>query len=68
MVNADRVAALGLGRKLDPRTITTEALRNAVDQVTVSAVIRANVQRMRAEVRDAGGAEAGAQAIEEYLA
>jgi hypothetical protein len=31
-------------------------------------VIQENVHRMQAEVRDAGGAEAGAQAIEEYLA
>jgi MGT family glycosyltransferase len=67
-VNADRVAALGLGRKLDPQTITAEALRSAVDQVTVSPVIQANLHRMQAEVRHAGGAEAGAQAIEEYLA
>ena len=67
-VNADRVAALGLGRKLDPQTITAEALRSAVDQVTVSPVIQANLHRMQAEVRDAGGAEAGVQAIEEYLA
>jgi MGT family glycosyltransferase len=67
-VNADRVAALGLGVKLDPQAITADALRSAVDQVTVSPVIQANLHRMQAEVRDAGGAEAGAQAIEEYLA
>jgi MGT family glycosyltransferase len=67
-VNADRLAALGLGVKLDPQAITADALRSAVDQVTVSPVIQANLHRMQAEVRDAGGAEAGAQAIEEYLA
>jgi MGT family glycosyltransferase len=67
-VNADRVAALGLGRKLDPQAITADALRSAVDQVTLSPVIRTNLDRMQTEVRDAGGAEAGAQAIEEYLA
>jgi MGT family glycosyltransferase len=67
-VNADRVAALGLGLKLDPQDITADALRSAVDQVTASPVIQANLHRMQAEVRDAGGAEAGAQAIEEYLA
>ena len=67
-VNADRVAALGLGLKLDPQAITADALRSAVDQVTVSPVIQANLHRMQAEVRDAGGAEAGAHAIEEYLA
>ena len=54
--------------ELDPQTITAEALRSAVDQVTVSPVIQANLHRMQAEVHDAGGAEAGAQAIEEYLA
>jgi MGT family glycosyltransferase len=68
VVNADRVAALDLGRKLDPQAITADALRSAVDQVVVSPVIQANLHRMQAEVRDAGGAEAGAQAIEEYLA
>ncbi|MDT0352646.1 macrolide family glycosyltransferase [Pseudonocardia charpentierae] len=67
-VNADRVAALGLGVKLDPQAITADALRSAVAQVTVSPVIRTNLHRMQAEVRDAGGVEAGAQAIEEYLA
>jgi MGT family glycosyltransferase len=67
-VNADRVAALGLGRRLSRATVTASALRRALDEVMASPEIRANLARMRAETRAAGGAAAGAQAIEEYLA
>ena len=66
-VNADRVAVLGLGQTLDPQAVTAEALRSAVEELTSSPDIRANLDRMQAEVRSAGGVDAGAHAIEEYL-
>jgi MGT family glycosyltransferase len=67
-VNADRVAALGLGRPLDLQAVTADALRAAVDEVISDPVVRANLDQMRGEVRRAGGVSAGAQAVEEYLA
>lgn len=67
-VNADRVVALGLGQQLDVRAVTADALRDALDQVTSSSEIRANLTRMQAEVRAAGGVDAGVQAIENHLA
>jgi MGT family glycosyltransferase len=67
-VNADRVVALGLGQQLDVRAVTADALRDALDQVTSSSEIRANLTRMQAEVRAAGGVDAGVQAIGNHLA
>jgi MGT family glycosyltransferase len=67
-VNADRVVALGLGQQLDVRAVTADALRDALDQVTSSSEIRANLTRMQAEVRAAGGVDAGVQALENHLA
>jgi MGT family glycosyltransferase len=67
-VNADRAAALGLGRPLNLQAVTAEALRAAVDDVIADPVIRTNLDRMRSEIHCAGGVSAGAQAIEEYLA
>lgn len=66
-VNADRVTELGLGRRIDPGALTAENLRSAVEVVTSSPTIRANLDRIRAEARHAGGACGGADAIEEYL-
>jgi MGT family glycosyltransferase len=67
-VNADRVVELGLGRRLDARAVTPDVLRSALDELTSDPGIRANLTRMRAETRAAGGADAGAQAIEDHLA
>jgi MGT family glycosyltransferase len=66
-VNADRVVALGLGHRLAVQAVTADALRAALDAVTSSTAIRANLARMQAEVRAAGGVDAGVQAIEDYL-
>jgi MGT family glycosyltransferase len=67
-VNADRIAQLGLGRRLGPEVVTAGALRSALDEVTSSPGVRAALARMQAEVRGGGGPEAGARAIEEHLA
>jgi MGT family glycosyltransferase len=67
-VNADRVAVLGLGQPLDPQAVTAEALCSAVEGLTSSPDIRANLDWMQVEVRSTGGVDAGAHAIEEYLA
>ena len=67
VVNANRVTELGLGRRLDPRSLTADGLRGAVEEVVASPVVRAGVDRMRAEARDGGGASGGADAIEHHL-
>lgn len=66
-VNADRVTELGLGRRLNPETLSAATLREAADEVSSNPAIRANLVHMRAEARQAGGALSGADAIEEYL-
>jgi UDP:flavonoid glycosyltransferase YjiC (YdhE family) len=65
--NAGRVAELGLGVRLDAAGITAADLRTAVDAVTTDAAMRTALDRMRTAVRDAGGAEAAADAIEAHL-
>jgi MGT family glycosyltransferase len=67
VVNADRIVELGLGRRLEPESLTPAELRRAVDDVTRSPEIAANLARMRAEARRGGGAAGGADAIEEHL-
>jgi MGT family glycosyltransferase len=66
--NADRVVELGLGERLAADTLTPDALRRAVSRVTTDEQVRANLERMRRAIGDAGGAERGAVLIEEYLA
>lgn len=66
-VNAARVDELGLGRRLDPATVTAEQLRTAVDEVAADTGIRANLERMRQTLRSCGGAAAGADVVEAQL-
>lgn len=64
VVNADRVTALGLGRRLsDPPSAA--AVRAAVDELTADAAIRSAVTGMRARIREAGGAPAAADVVEQ---
>jgi UDP:flavonoid glycosyltransferase YjiC (YdhE family) len=66
--NADRVVELGLGQRLAIDTLTPDALRQAVTRVTTDEQVRANLERMRRAIRDAGGAERGATLIEGHVA
>ncbi|WP_217636262.1 macrolide family glycosyltransferase [Geodermatophilus siccatus] len=66
--NADRVVELGLGERLATDTLTPDALRQAVSRVTTDEQVRANLERMRRAIHDAGGAERGAALIEDHLA
>jgi MGT family glycosyltransferase len=66
--NATRVAELGLGVRLDTARLTADDLRAAVDTVTGDPAIRTALDRMRVATRNAGGAEAAADAIEAHLA
>lgn len=67
VINAARVQELGLGRHLRDRTPTATQLREAVEQVSADEAIRANLAVMKHALLDAGGAGAGADAIEHYL-
>ena len=66
--NADRVVELGLGERLATDTLTPDALRQAVSRVTTDEQVRADLERMRRAIRDAGGAQHGAALIEDHLA
>lgn len=67
-VNADRIVELGLGVRLDAATVTPETLRDAVDSVGSSDAVRRELTVLRDRARAAGGAPAGADAVERYLA
>lgn len=66
--NAARAEELGVGIKLEPETVTTTELRDAVDRMAIDQKVRANLTRLREAVIRAGGAPAGADALEAHLA
>ncbi|MFD4639863.1 nucleotide disphospho-sugar-binding domain-containing protein [Lentzea sp. NPDC058436] len=57
--NADRVAELGLGERVDDHA----DLRAAVDRVVACGTIRRNLDRMRAAISGGGGAAEAAEVI-----
>ncbi len=66
-MNAYQVDDLGLGRALDPTMITAKLLRETVAEVAADRTLRARVAAFRGELAAAGGAVAGADAIEAHL-
>jgi len=68
VANADRIVELRLGERLASDTLTPESLEQVVARVVADREIRANVDRMRRAVQNSGGAERGADAIENHLA
>ena len=54
-VTAQRCAELGLGVAPDPRGLTAEALRAAVDQVRHTPTSREQVRAMQRAIHEAGG-------------
>jgi len=66
-INGGRVEELGLGRQLDTTALSPEMLRTAVTEVSTSDEIRANLEKMREAIRNAGGAAAAADAIEAHV-
>ena len=66
-LNADRVWALGLGRRLDAASLDADRLHQVVDEVTTSPEIRAGLDWMRDQIRHSGGAPGGTDAIEAHL-
>ncbi|MFH8614968.1 macrolide family glycosyltransferase [Streptomyces sp. NPDC017979] len=68
VANAARVEGLGLGRRLDPGTVTADSLHAAVARVAADGALHARLSRMREVVRGCGGARRSAEVIEEVLA
>lgn len=66
-VTADRVAALGLGVRLDRAATTPAALREAVEGVAAAAEVRRAVDRLGQDARVAGGGRAAADALQRYV-
>jgi MGT family glycosyltransferase len=66
-VNGGRVQELGLGRRLEPESLTAAVLRAAVDEVAADPRIRSNVQRFSQALRSVNGAALGVAALEELL-
>ncbi len=62
-INADRVAELGLGRRVDPDGLTAERLREAVLAVAEDPAVRERVRALGADIEAAGGAERAADLI-----
>jgi UDP:flavonoid glycosyltransferase YjiC (YdhE family) len=62
-----RVVELGLGERLATDTLSPDAQWQAVSRVTVDEQVRANLERVRRTIRDAGRAERGAALIEDHL-
>jgi MGT family glycosyltransferase len=64
---ARRLEELGLGMRLAPEDVGSDALRAAVTAVHTDARVRRNLAAMRDVVRNAGGAVAAADAIEAHV-
>ncbi|MFP5069276.1 nucleotide disphospho-sugar-binding domain-containing protein [Pseudonocardia nantongensis] len=65
--NADRIAGRGLGRVLDPATVTAEQLWAAVEAVADDPKVSVRLGWMAGEIAVAGGAHAAADEIEAAL-
>ncbi|MGC4807696.1 macrolide family glycosyltransferase [Micromonospora sp. DT233] len=66
-VIADRAVELDLGRVMRREETSADALRAAVQEITVDPRIRTAVERMRGHVHRAGGAVRGADAVESLI-
>ncbi|MFG1642602.1 macrolide family glycosyltransferase [Amycolatopsis sp. NPDC049252] len=65
--NAARLEALGVGRHLPASSVTASSLRAAVDEVSTSPSVAAQLASLKAEIRGHGGVTAAADAVESYL-
>lgn len=67
IVNARRIAELGLGLHLDEKTVTAETLRSAVAQVIEDPRYAANVRKMQEEIRSSGGYKRAADVLQHFV-
>ncbi|QIZ34617.1 macrolide family glycosyltransferase [Saccharopolyspora sp. ASAGF58] len=66
-MNAARIEELDLGTRLDCETVTPEQLREALEQITTSEVVRLRVNEMRQEIQEAGGLRRAVEILESML-
>ncbi|MEU3712820.1 macrolide family glycosyltransferase [Streptomyces catenulae] len=66
-LNADRLVALGVARRLDTADATADALRTALRELSADPGLSARVAELRAAARAEGGAARAADLIEERL-
>lgn len=65
-ITAERVSELGLGVALDRKSVTSDALAEAVSRVTTEPGFAVEIARMREHIHAAGGYRRAAQAILDY--
>lgn len=65
-MNAQRVADLGLGIKLEKDAVTVETLREAVTRIASDLQYRAHAQAVQQQMHEAGGYQHAADAIMQY--
>jgi MGT family glycosyltransferase len=66
-VNAMRVDELGLGVMLAEKSLTAEALRAAVTQISNDPTFYARTLQMQKEIKDAGGYTRAASVLQEFV-
>ncbi|WP_078882781.1 macrolide family glycosyltransferase [Streptomyces albus] len=65
--NAERLAGLGVARRIGMADVTAETLREAVAAIVADPEVPGRLERLRAEVRAEAGARQAADIIEEML-
>jgi len=65
-VSATRIAELGAGIHLPPADATPDALRSAVEKVSTDPSYKQRVLELQTAIREAGGAQRGAEALRRH--
>ncbi|MEV5508089.1 macrolide family glycosyltransferase [Streptomyces orinoci] len=66
-INADRLAELGVGRRIDTEEATAERLRTALLELTADPRVAERLAGIRRELRQLGGTARAADLVEAYL-
>ena len=66
-ITAQRIQELGLGIALDEAAVTADALRKAVSRIARDPGFKKRVRAMQKNIREAGGYQRAANAIQDYL-
>lgn len=65
-VNARRIEELGVGKQLDYKKVSSEALRQKVMEVLADKTIKENVERMKEKMENCPGNQGGVKYIQGY--
>lgn len=66
--NAARCVSLGVGKAIEPRMRTPEAIRAAVGEVLADPAYRENARRLQSRMESLPGPEYGVRLLEEFVA